>query len=180
MVTVLWLFVVQGTLGALDTLYYHEWRARLPALGPQAAAELRLHAFRDFIYCILFVTLPWFAWQGFWAAVLCVLLLAEIIITLTDFVVEDSVRKPLGGVYKGERVMHAIMGIIYGATLANFLPVISDWWVRAPGLVSQAVCIPEALRWLLVLMGLGVGLSGVRDLCASYGIPGAAWPWQKT
>ena len=26
---VLWLLVLQGVLGGLDTLYYHEWRARL-------------------------------------------------------------------------------------------------------------------------------------------------------
>ena len=32
--TVLWLLAVQGALGAFDTLYYHEWRARLPAGVP--------------------------------------------------------------------------------------------------------------------------------------------------
>lgn len=38
----LWLLAVQGAIGAFDTLYYHEWRARLPGQGPQAAAELKL------------------------------------------------------------------------------------------------------------------------------------------
>ena len=31
----LWLLMLQGILGALDTLYYHEWRARLVAYGPR-------------------------------------------------------------------------------------------------------------------------------------------------
>jgi hypothetical protein len=30
----------QGAIGAFDTLYYHEWRARLPARARQAASEL--------------------------------------------------------------------------------------------------------------------------------------------
>jgi len=38
----LWLLMLQGILGALDTLYYHEWRARLVAYGPGTSPELRL------------------------------------------------------------------------------------------------------------------------------------------
>ena len=33
MIVALWLLAVQGVIGAFDTLYYHEWRARLQALG---------------------------------------------------------------------------------------------------------------------------------------------------
>src|SRR5262245_39032272 len=115
----LWLLMLQGILGALDTLYYHEWRTRLVAYSPRTAPELRLHAARDGIYAIIMSTLPWLAWQGGWALVLAALLVAEIILTLTDFVVEDTVRRFLGGVYPGERIMHAVMGIMYGAMLRS-------------------------------------------------------------
>src|SRR5436190_1912325 len=110
MTKVLWILAIQGALGGFDTIYYHEWRAKLPAGGRAMHPELKLHAARDFIYATIFATLPWFAWQGLWAIVLTILLLAEIIITLADFIVEDRVRKPLGGVYAGERAMHAVMG----------------------------------------------------------------------
>ena len=43
MTEVLWLFAIQGLLGAFDTIYFHEWRARLPALGLQSRPELRLY-----------------------------------------------------------------------------------------------------------------------------------------
>jgi len=33
MAVVLWLLALQGVIGAFDTAYYHEWRARLPGLG---------------------------------------------------------------------------------------------------------------------------------------------------
>ncbi len=59
MVTALVLMAVQGLIGAFDTFYYHEWKARLPGRGKAAAAELKLHAARDFLYAVLFGTLPW-------------------------------------------------------------------------------------------------------------------------
>ena len=64
MIVALWLLGIQGVIGAFDTVYYHEWRARLPARGKQAASELKLHAARDFFYAVLFATLPWIAWHG--------------------------------------------------------------------------------------------------------------------
>jgi hypothetical protein len=48
----------------------------------------------------VFGSLPWLAWQGAWAAVFAVLLAAEIVITIADFIVEDRVRKPPGGLFR--------------------------------------------------------------------------------
>jgi len=65
MKSVLYLLTVLALLGAFDTLYYHEWRARLPALGRSARSELRLHAFRDFVYTILLsVSRGWYGKGG--------------------------------------------------------------------------------------------------------------------
>jgi hypothetical protein len=176
----LWLLAILGVLGAFDTLYYHEWKARLPARGPSAHSELKLHAARDFIYALVFCSLPWFAFQGLWAVGVSALLAAEIFITLADFVVEDKVRRPLGGVYPGERTTHAIMGIVYGAMLANLAPVLLDW-LRAPtGLIASPIVAgpAAALRWALVIMGVGVFISGVRDTLAVLEFPYADWPWR--
>ncbi len=101
MKTALYLLGFQGLIGAFDTLFYHEWKARLPARGRRAAPELALHAARDFLYGVLFCTLPWLAWKGAWTIVLLVVIAAEIILTLWDFVVEIAVRRDLGDVYAG-------------------------------------------------------------------------------
>src|SRR6266404_4424084 len=135
MITALGLLVVQGIIGAFDTLYYHEWRAQLPGRTPGTCPELKLHAVRDFHYAVLFGTLAWRAWQGLWVLVLGGVLLTEIVLTLADFVVEIRVRKPLGDVYAGERVTHAVMGILYGGMVANLLPVLVSWWSQPTGLV---------------------------------------------
>jgi hypothetical protein len=176
--TVLWLLALQGALGAFDTLYFHEWKARLPAWPAQTAPELRLHASRDFLYALLFASLPWIAWQGLWAYVLAVILVAEIALTMTDFVVEVSVRRPMGDVYAGERVTHAAMGIVYGVMLAHLLPVLSDWSSLPTSLRPATAEGPAVLHWLLTLMAAGVHASGVRDLYASFSFPAGGWPWQ--
>jgi len=177
MTIALWLLALQGIIGAFDTLYYHEWRARLPARGLEAAPELKLHAARDFLYAVLFGTLPWLAWQGVWVIVLGVVIGAEIVLTLWDFIVEIAVRKSLGDVYAGERVTHAIMGILYGAMLASLFPTLLYWRSLPSDLSVTLPAIPELLRWSLLVMAAGVFLSGVRDLYAALGLPHGGWPW---
>lgn len=177
MATALWLLAIQGLIGAFDTFYYHEWRARLPARGQAAASELKLHAARDFLYAVLFGTLPWLAWQGFWVLMLVAVVVAEIVLTLWDFIVEIAVRKSLGDVYAGERVTHAIMGILYGAMLTNLIPTLLKWWSLPSGLVISLPAIPELLRWSLLAMAAGVFISGMRDLYAAFELPYGGWPW---
>jgi hypothetical protein len=177
MTIALWLLAIQGVIGAFDTLYYHEWRARLPARGRRAASELKLHAARDFFYAVLFGTLPWLAWQGAWTLVLVAVLVAEIVLTLTDFIVEITVRKDLGDVYGGERVTHACMGILYGAMIAKLIPTLIVWWGMSSALAAVPPVVPRGLAVMLLAMAAGVLLSGLRDLYAALELPGGAWPW---
>jgi hypothetical protein len=173
----LYLLGIQGVIGAFDTLFYHEWKARLPARGTRAAPELALHAGRDFFYGVLFCSLPWLAWKGAWTAVLLGVITAEIVLTLWDFVVEIGVRKDLGDVYAGERVTHAVMGITYGVMLANLVPALDSWWRSPTGLAIEPAAIPQWLRIFVTAMGAGVVASGLRDLYAALGLPGGGWPW---
>ncbi|MSP24077.1 MAG: hypothetical protein EXR75_02710 [Myxococcales bacterium] len=176
--TALWLLAALGTIGTFDTLYYHEWRMRLPARYPEAADELKIHALRDFSYALLFASLPWVAWHGYTVLVVVAAMVMEFAMTMTDFVVEIRVRKPLGDVPAGERIGHVCMGIVYGAMMANLLPVVATWWAM-PSRLAIAPAGPEPLRWVLSLMAIGVFLSGVRDLYAAFGLPGGSWPWPR-
>lgn len=166
MLTALTLLAVQGALGAFDTLYYHEYRLRLPS-RPHARHELRLHAYRDFAYALLFGSIGWMTWNGLLAGLFLLLLLAEIWITLSDFLEEDRTRKQP----PGERVMHALMGIIYGTFLAYLLPEVFRW-LRLPTGFRRADY--GLLSGLLTVMACGVFLSGVRDLLSAR--RGKAWP----
>jgi len=168
----LWVLIALGTLGACDTLYYHEWRLRLPET-PTAASELRLHASRDMAYTVVFGSLAWTTWNGFWVWLLAAILLFEIWITLTDFLEEDRTRR----LPAGERVMHAVMGIVYGAFLANLVPVLVRW---ASEPTTFAPTDHGAASWLMTFMATGVFLSGVRDLLASVTVKdGKPYEWRS-
>ena len=175
----LWLLVFQGLLGAFDTIYYHEWRARLAARGPLVAPELKLHAARTFIYGFIYCALPTLEWGGFWSVLLIILFAVEIVITLVDFRVEVDVRKPMGGLYHGERTTHALIGIAYGAMLAFLVPVLLDWLSKPTVLTATALPISQELKIILFVMAVGSFFSGARDLYAAFGLPYSQWPYQK-
>lgn len=160
MLTALYLLVIQGTLGAFDTLWYHEYQQQLPRHAA-ARIELRLHAARDFAYAIVFSSLAWFVWHGAWAWLFGAILLFEIVITLWDFVEEDMTRK----LPAGERIMHTIMAIVYGAFLAYLVPQVLQWVGQPTALVPVQL---GALSWVLSFFALGVFLSGIRDVVASF------------
>lgn len=176
MTVVLWLLFVLGVIGAFDTLYFHELRGRLVA-RPVMRPELKLHVARDGIYVVIFGTLPVVAWKGWWAVVLAALLLTEIVITMLDFVTEDEVRADIGGVFAGERVTHAVMGIVYGAMLASLVPTMGRWIGQPTGLSTANHPVPDALTWTLLAMAGGILLHGLRDLYAVLDLPSSHWPY---
>jgi len=161
MTVAIWILMVQALLGAFDTLYYHEYKLKL-AHGDHTKTELRLHAARDFAYAIIIGTLGFATWNGALALVLGALLLMEIVITLWDFVEEDKVRK----LPAGERIMHALMGIVYGAFLAYLVPEMLLWRHELTGWGASYHGFPA---WVLAAVAAGVFVSGVRDLLASFG-----------
>jgi hypothetical protein len=122
--------------------------------------------------------LPWLAWKGIWAAVLIAVIVAEIVLTLWDFVVEIDVRRELGDVYAGERVTHAAMGILYGAMLALLIPTILIWWRSSTGVGFSPSPLSGGVRVALTVMGIGVFASGLRDLYAALELQGGGWPWE--
>jgi hypothetical protein len=160
MIAAVAILLVQSCLGAFDTLWYHEYRLRL-RYQSSARYELALHASRDFIYAVIFVSLAWISWNGTWTWFLAVLLIVEIVITLQDFVEEDRSRK----VPAGERVMHALMGITYGAFLAYLLPELVSWAGKPTGFAWQEY---GWLSYALTVMAVGVLISGGKDISAVF------------
>jgi hypothetical protein len=162
MTAALSVLIVLALMGACDTIVYHELVARLPH-DPAARRELQLHASRDFVYAVLFGTLAWLQPQGFAVLLLAALLATEIAITLSDFIVEDRTRK----LPPGERAMHALMGITYGIFLALLFPNAAAWFAAPTGF---APAFHGWMSWVLSAFALGVGLSGIRDLTASFAL----------
>ncbi len=156
----IWLLMIMACMGAFDTLYYHEYKLNL-AHGEHTVTELRLHAVRDYAYAIIIGTLGWSTWHGVFAYVLGALLLLEICITLADFIEEDQIRK----LPPGERITHTLMGIVYGAFLAYLVPEMLKWTELPSGFGAAYHGFPA---WVLSIVAIGVFVSGVRDMIASF------------
>ncbi|MGK5078156.1 TIGR01777 family oxidoreductase [Janthinobacterium sp. HLX7-2] len=152
------LMAAQGCLGAFDTIYHHEITEALPQKA-SARLELSIHATRALIYSLLFVGLAAWEWHGAWAWVLAIVFGVEIVLTLWDFVVEDQTRL----LPATERVTHTVLAINAGAFIA-LLALNSSHWAGLP-----TALVWQPYGWLsvfLVLCGVGVGLSGLRDAYA--------------
>ena len=100
-------------------------------------------------------------------------------LTGTDSEVQRFVREGLllpyaqetgADVAPGERVTHGLMAIVYGAVLACLLPEIGRWIAEPTALTVSPVDAPPLLGGILGLMAVGVAVSGVRDLLASFGV----------
>lgn len=157
---VIYIAIVQALLGAFDTLYYHEFQQQLPR-SSLAKKELRLHAVRDFAYAIIFITFGWFQLRGIFGILFLLIIAAEIIITIWDFIEEDRTRK----LPAGERAMHTFMAIIYGAMIANLLPILFKWIRQDPEILGVYY---GPISWIMLFFAGAVFLSGIRDMIASY------------
>lgn len=154
------ILVAHGAFGAFDTIYCHEWQARLPKQA-WAARELSLHATRSFLYAAILVGLAWFEWHGAFAWLLLSVLAIEYVVTLVDSIVEDRTRR----LSKAERLVHMILGATTGAYVALVAYHASMEWMDAPpalrathhGIVSV----------ILSIYAGAVVISGGRDAVAS-------------
>src|SRR2546423_14908028 len=132
MTSLLWtLIAIQIVMGVFDTFYHHELTERL-AWRPSQRYELQLHSLRDMLYALLFLVLGWLEVHGILAMLVIAVLVAEIVITLMDFVEEDMSRK----LPASERINHTLLAINYGAILVRLPPVLLGWGGQPTGIKS--------------------------------------------
>lgn len=149
---------IQGVLGAYDNFRNHEFQAGLPHRQSQWR-ELLLHSAREGLYCVLFPTMAWLEWRGWFAGVLAAIIVAELMVTCWDFVEEDRTRT----LSANERVLHTLLTLNYGAFLALFVPVLLQWGSQPTAL---AVVYRGPWSWLMSIYSAGVLVFGLRELLA--------------
>ena len=152
MTWVLALLTIQAVLGAFDHVWNHEIKEHLPSRR-SAAGEIALHGARDYIYALVFIQFAWLEPHGKWAGVLAATLAIEIVITLSDFVVEDRTRR----LSPAERVLHTVLAINFGMILVTFAPILKQWW-SLPGGFEHVTRGPYSGIFALCALGaLGFG-----------------------
>lgn len=148
----------QAVVGAFDNFWHHELAARLPQ-RTSARHELKLHAARELIYGLLFAGLAWGRWQGAWALLPSALLLAEMFITIADFLEEDRSRKlpPL------ERVLHTVLAVSYGLLLGLIGPI---FWHAAHLPTELAIASHGLWSWFFSAASVCVLIWSARNALA--------------
>jgi hypothetical protein len=71
------------------------------------------------------------------------------------------------------------MAIVYGAMIANLVPVLVSWGGAATALRVSPAPVPAAYRLALTALAAGTLVSALRDAYAVAGFPrpAARWPW---
>lgn len=158
MTVLLYLLIFQAVLGGFDVLWNHEYKEKLPQQC-YAALEQKIHGVRELLYAFIFFAIACFQWHGYWAYLLALLLVIEIMLTAWDFIIEDQTRK-LSAV---ERTTHLILSINAGAYIALLIPILRDWTSKPNQLLTINY---GSISYLLVFFGFAVLLWGYRDLFA--------------
>jgi uncharacterized protein len=160
MTPLLWTLVaIQVVMGAFDTLYHHELTERL-AWRVSQRHELQLHSIRNCLYALLFLVFGWLEVDGVLAMLVILVLAAEVVITLMDFVEEDLSRK----LPASERINHTLLAVNYGAILVLLLPVLIGWAGQPLGI---KIVDHGWLGIATTVAAIGVAVFGLRDFAAS-------------
>ncbi len=159
-----WLLLALGVLGATDIWLFHRRAHHLHEHRP-ARAELVTHALRGPTYALLFAIVPNATFAGAWLWALLALLAFDLAISIADFWLEPASRQALGGLPRGEYLLHVLLAMLFGALVTSIC------YEAGPALAAASALqwsdlVPLWLRLVLAAMAIGVFASGLGDLQA--------------
>jgi hypothetical protein len=121
--------MLHGVLGGADVILNHELLARLPQRADTGEEEA-LHSGREFVFTAMFLALAWFEWHGAYAWCIALLLLAEVLISMRDVVVEGDIRiLPVP-----ERILHLFLFMNLGVVVLLVGLAVREWSALPSGI----------------------------------------------
>ena len=160
-----YLLLLLGVLGGTDILLYHSISHGIRQHA-ESRAELFTHFLRGPTYAALFLLVPNFAFRGWYFAGLLLLLLFDVGISIADFWVESGSRRRLGGLPRGEYVLHILLAMLFGAMVVAVMYEGGAGFRAPSALVWQADGPHVTVRVALAIMAPLVLWSGLADLRA--------------
>ena len=157
-----YLLFALGWLGAADMTLFHSVAHGIRS-HPDSAGELVTHSLRGPTYAALFLLIPNFEMHGLFAWGLMGLFVVDVGISVWDFSLEQGSRRFLGGLPSGEYVLHMLMAMVFGALMVTVPSLASHWFTAPTRLVYAPSGVPDAIRLIMLIMGILVLFSGIQD-----------------
>ena len=160
MVTAFWILLVVAHLGALDVLVFHAWQAKVP-FRASSRTEARLHAVRHIAYGLQFLWIAHLQWHGWALLLLLPLYVVDVLAAWTDVWVENDSRAEVGGLQRGEYLLHIILSFLVGGYAMAVAQAATGWWHEPTAILWAAPAVPELARTYMTVMGasaIGLGL----------------------
>jgi hypothetical protein len=160
-----YILLAMGFLGAADIVLYHT-KAHALRQRRESRAELVTHALRGPTYAALFLLVPNYSFHGGFVTALLALLVFDVGISLADFWLEPQSRASVGGLPRGEYILHTVLAMLFGGLVAT---VIAETGVSSSdpsALVWKDDGAPMPIRAALALMAPVVLASGILDFLA--------------
>jgi len=149
-----WLLMIIGHLGFFDMMYYHTYKCRLHD-HPECRPEVITHTCRHIIYALQFFMIAHLRFYG-WALLLLLLVyIIDAIIAWTDVWLEKDSREKLGGLHKGEYLMHIILSVLVGAYLCSIANTVHLDFSKHSTIAIQPPNVPAFFRFYMTAMGCG-------------------------
>lgn len=157
---VLALLLVQGMLGAYDSLWHHEITARLPQRR-SARRELLRYSARAFLYALIVLGLAWREWRGAWVWLLAGLLVSMALLTFADWLAPVRTR----ALPAAERRLHAVLAVNCALWLGLCVSHGVAWSLQPTALapvayggmsIALTLAAAAALAWALRTLSAGL------------------------
>lgn len=97
---------------------------------------------------------PGVRFAGAWYAAFVAIFVADVVIAMSDVIVEPASRRSQGGLPAGEYFMHIVLSVLAGAYL-HAVAVATAGWAELPTALTWAAAAPWPLRATLGVMAVG-------------------------
>jgi phosphatidylglycerophosphate synthase len=142
--------MLHGVLGGADVIVNHELLARIPS-RPNAGPEERMHALRELLFAVIFLSLAWFEWHGQLAWWIAALFLGEVLVSARDVVIEGDTRVlPVP-----ERLLHLFLFMNLGVLMLLVGAALLGWSDAPTGLSRVDYGWAGWLLTVFALLSLG-------------------------
>jgi hypothetical protein len=147
MAVVLYLLCLFGALGSLDIIYYHLFRFRLYQSASSRGEQIT-HLLRLILFPLMMGWVLWVQASGWLSVGLFLLVAFDLLNGLLDAYLEPQSRKPMGGLPRGEYLLHMVLMGVAGAVLLAAAGQCSGVWNQPAEWKWQLL---DAPRWAKML-----------------------------